>query len=116
MNNEDYTFESILQQLLEEYEKDPSRNIDEMLAEKLKTLGASDECLAEVKETTETIDKFAEKASSLEEARNEGKSRATWLREQIDNSLDGLEEETKVTVLNAVGETVEKKTNEMFNQ
>lgn len=116
MNNKDCTFESILQQLLEEYEKDSSRNIDEMLAEKLKELGASDECLAEAKESSEAIDQFAEKASSLEEARKEGKSRATWLREQIDNSLDGLEEETKVTVLNAVGETVEKKTNEMFNQ
>lgn len=110
------TFNSILQQLLEEYEKDPSRNIDEMLAEKLKELGASEECLAEVTESSETIDKFDEKASSLEDARKEGKSRAKWLMEQIDSSLDGMEEDTKVTVLNAVGETVEKKTNEMFNQ
>ena len=32
------TFNSILQQLLEEYEKDPSRNVEERLAEKLKEL------------------------------------------------------------------------------
>ena len=32
------TFNSILQQLLEEYEKDPFRNVEEMLAEKLKEL------------------------------------------------------------------------------
>lgn len=110
------TFNSILQQLLGEYEKCPSRNIDEMLAEKLKELGASDEMLAEVKESSETIDKFAEKASSLESAREEGKSRAKWLMEQIEGSLEELEEENKVAVLNAVGETVERKTNEMFNQ
>lgn len=110
------TFESILQHLLEEYEKDTSRNINEIIAEKLAEMGASNECLKEAQETSAAIDQFAEKASSLEDARNEGKSRATWLREQIDNSLDGLKEETKVTVINAVGETVEKKTNEMFNQ
>lgn len=110
------SFESILQQLLEEYQKGPSRNIEEILAEKLKELGASEECLAEVKESSETIDKFAEKASSLGNARKEGQSRQTWLMEQMDNSLDGLDEETKVTVINAVGQAVDQKSDEMFNQ
>ena len=110
------TIETILQQLLEEYEANPTKNVDELLAEKLKSMGATDECLAEVQETSKAVDAFAEKAKSLKEARDAGKTRRKWIMEQLENSLDGFEDETKVAALNALDEAIENKENEVLNQ
>lgn len=110
------TFESILQQLLEEYEKDPSRNVDEMLAEKMKELGVSEACAEEAKETSALIDKFAEKAESLQAAKAEGMSRTKWLMQQVDGGLNGIADEVKVEVLNAVSAKMDEHRTELYNQ
>lgn len=110
------TFESILQQLLEEYEKDQTRDINEFLAEKLKEMGVSEECMAEVEETSAVLDGFSEKYDSLMEAREAGVSRAKWFMNQIDNSLDGLSEQTKTDVLNGINVALENQDKEISEE
>lgn len=110
------TFELILQQLLEDYEKDTSRDIDQYLAEKLKEMGMEDECVSDVIETSEIIDDFDAKRATLEEALENGQSRQKWMIQQLDKSLDGFEEETKLAVINALDNTIEKQQQNIVNQ
>lgn len=113
---EKQSIELVLQRLLEEYQKDKNCDINEMIAGKLKEMGASDECLKEVEETLKIIDRFECRSSSLAQAKKVGKTRETWMREQLNASLEGFDEKVKVAALNAIEDAIENKKNEMLNQ
>ena len=110
------TFELIVQQLLEDYEEDTSRDIDQYLAEKLKEMGMEDDCVADVMEASEIIDDFDAKRRVLDEALENGQSRQKWMIQQLDKSLEGFEEETKLAVINSLDNEIEKQQTDIVNQ
>lgn len=106
------TFESILSSLLDSYEKGGGQDIQALLSEKCEELGLTEESMKLVKDASEYIDKFAEKAASLEAARDEGISMKRWLTEDLENSMKKLSDEEKVEIFEALSE----KQNEIINK
>ena len=115
-NNMEFTFETIIKQLLEEYEANPSMDVEEMLEKKLSTMGASPECINEMEEAFSAIDSFADKMNSLQNAKNEGKTRREWLMEQIGGSLSDFNEEIKLASVNALANSLEDNEKVLLNQ
>lgn len=106
------SFEKILSSLLDSYEKGGKQEIETLLSEKSEELGLTEESMKLVKEASEYIDKFAEKAVSLEAAREDGISLKRWLSADLDNSMRDLSVEEKTEVF----EKLTDKLNEIVNK
>lgn len=105
------TFEKILSSLLDSYEKGEGQDIDALLSEKSEELGLTEENLKLVKEASEYLDKFADKAASLEAAREEGISRKRWLTEDLEESMKEISDEEKAEVFESLSKNLEEMVN-----
>ncbi len=97
-------FESILTTLLEKRESSDNKDINSILDE----LELSPEGKEKLRETNEIIDLFTQKATSLEEAKCEGKTRKRWMMDQIDVITENCTEEEKATVVTAISNATEQ--------
>ena len=77
------TFDTILTSLLESYESNPTQSIDTLINEKCKEWNLLEEQIALLKDIITYIDTFTDKATSLENAKSEGKSRKRWMLEEL---------------------------------
>ena len=101
------TFEGILSSLLDSYEKGGGQDIQALPSEKCEELGLTEESIKLVKGASEYIDKFAEKAESLEAARDEGISMKRWLSEDLGNSMKELTNEEQVEIIDTLSKVSE---------
>lgn len=109
-------FQKIMADILEGYEKlENKQDLDTYLQEKLKEygVGESDE------ERNSIISKFgitlraiADKFKSLISFKNKGKSNAQWLNQDLEKSMEGLEEEDKTIILGSVNKALKETKNE----
>ncbi|TXJ43214.1 hypothetical protein [Brachyspira pilosicoli] len=109
-------FQKIMADILEGYEKlENKQDLDTYLQEKLKEygVGESDE------ERNSIISKFgitlrgiADKFKSLISFKNKGKSNAQWLNQDLEKSMEGLEEEDKTIILGSVNKALKEAKNE----
>ncbi len=102
------TFDTILTSLLESYESNPTQSLDTLINEKCKEWNLLEEQIALLKDIITYIDTFTDKATSLENAKSEGKSRKRWMLEEIDKIIEGRSEEEKAQIVSAISETNEK--------
>lgn len=102
------TFDTILTSLLEAYENNLERDIDELIAAKCEEWNLTEEEMVLLKETNEVIDDFTEKAVALEQAKQDGKSRKRWILEEIDRITEGHSEEEKAQIVSALSNMNEK--------
>jgi|GEM_PF-397714 len=89
------TQEEILGQLLEAYEAKGDMDFDTFIAEQAKKLGFSEEQSAFLNESNAVIDSINNKALSLKEAKDKGKSREQWLSSEMDSILKDKDEKEK---------------------
>lgn len=109
-------FQKIMADILEGYEKlENKQDLDTYLQEKLKEygVGESDE------ERNSIISKFgitlraiADKFKSIVSFKNKGKSNAQWLNQDLEKSMEGLEEEDKTIILGSVNKALKETKNE----
>lgn len=102
------TFDTILTSLLEAYENYPAQDIDALIEEKCKEWNLSEEQMTLLRTTNDYINSFTEKATSLEEAKAEGKSRKGWLLGELDRITDDRTEEEKAKIVSVISKTNEK--------
>ena len=100
------TFEGILSSLLDSYENNESKDFDTLLNEKREELGLTEDNLTLIKDAAEYIDKFSEKAISLEAARDEGISTYRWMMEDLDNSMKELSDEEKTEIMEGLSKNL----------
>lgn len=109
-------FQKIMADILEGYEKlENKQNLDTYLQEKLKEyeVGQSEE------ERKSIISKFgttlkgiADKFKSLISFKKKGKSNTQWLYQDLEKSMEGLEEEDKTIILGSVNKALKETKNE----
>ncbi len=104
----DNSYEEILLDILQEYEKDPEQDVDALLEKKCNECGLSAEGKSLVKETNELIDDFAEKRASLAQAEEKGESRQGWFRNLLDKLLGNRTEEEKTAFEEILNDGVQK--------
>ena len=104
MNNE---FQNILTSMLERYEN--SGDMNTVIENSCKEFGVSQETCDKIQQVNALLDAFAEKAESLQQAKEQGKSRRQWMKAELDAITEGRTEEDKTNLLNGIyeaGETI----------
>lgn len=105
--NMEQNFETILDSLLESYEQNPEKDLNEIINEKCDEIGISEESRQLLKETNEMIDAIEEKTTSLAKAKKEGKTRGRWVLDELERITEGRTEEEKATLISAISEANE---------
>lgn len=101
------TYQEILKSLLEAVAENPNSNIDELLTKKALEYGLSEKEIEELSSANSLIDKFESKNLELADARKKGKTRESFLYDEINNLLDGKEDNEKEIILTAIKDAAE---------
>ncbi|MDY4174305.1 MAG: hypothetical protein SOY07_03280 [Bacteroidales bacterium] len=102
------TFESILESMLEELDKDPSQDVDALIQKKMEEVGLSAEGNQMLKETNEMLASFEDEYAQLVEAKAKGQSRQSWYLQRMDTIMEGCTEEEKAQIATELSEATEK--------
>lgn len=105
-------FEEILTSMLERLEENPNQDVNALIKDECEKMGVSEEGKALLAETNEYIDGFAERMASLQEAKEDGKSRKQWMLEEMDRILQGRDEAEKAQIVSAISDAGENVNNE----
>ncbi|MBO7256576.1 MAG: hypothetical protein J6V04_04550 [Bacteroidales bacterium] len=100
-------FEDILTSLLDEYQE--CGDVNTVIGNSCKKFAVSQETFDKIQRVNALLDAFAEKAESLQQAKEQGKSRRQWMKAELDAITEGRTEEDKTNLLNGIyeaGETV----------
>lgn len=109
-------FDEILTSMLEQLENNPDQDIDMLVKGECEKMGVSEESMALLSEINEYIDGFAEKMTTLQKAKEEGKSRKQWMLEEMDRILEGRDEQEKAEIVSAISDAGENVNNETLNE
>ncbi len=77
------TFDEIVTSILKSVEKNPSKNIDEVIAEKMAEMGLSAEGQKTLAETNKYLEAYDEMYAKLLAAKAEGETRDSWIQEEL---------------------------------
>ena len=109
-------FQNIMADILEGYEKlENKQDLDTYLQEKLKEyeVGQSDEERKSiVSKFGNTLNVIAEKFKSLISFKKKGKPISQWLEQDLEKSMEGLEEGDKTIILGSVNKALKETKNE----
>ncbi|MEI0539810.1 hypothetical protein [Brachyspira pulli] len=109
-------FQNIMADILENYEKlENKQDLDTYLQEKLKEyeVGESEEERKSiVSKFGNTLNVIAEKFKSLISFKKKGKPISQWLEQDLEKSMEGLEEEDRIIILENINEALKETKNE----
>lgn len=109
-------FQKIMADILEGYEKlENKQDLDTYLQEKLKEyeVGESEEERKSIiSKFGTTLNGIADKFKSLINFKKKGKPVSQWLEQDLEKSMEGLEEEDKTIILRNVNEALKETKNE----
>ena len=109
-------FQKIMADILEGYEKlENKQDLDTYLQEKLKEyeVGQSEEERKSIiSKFGTTLSGIANKFKSLISFKNKGKSNTQWLYQDLEKSMEGLEEDDKTIILGSVNKALKETKNE----
>ena len=96
---ENNLMQTYLLEIMEEYNKNPNGNIDELITAKLREKGATDETIASVKKSFVLIEENNNNLQALTQAKAQGTSRQQWLRESITKAFGLLGDDNMIVKL-----------------
>lgn len=109
-------FQKIMADILEGYEKlENKQDLDTYLQEKLKEYGvgeSEEERKSIISKFGITLRAIADKFKSIVSFKNKGKSTTQWLNQDLEKSMEGLEEEDKTIILGSVNKALKEAKNE----
>lgn len=109
-------FEDILTSMLERLDENPDQDVNALIKDECEKMGVSDEGKALMTETNEYIDGFAERMASLQEAKENGKSRKQWMLAEMDRIMEGRDEQEKTKIVSAISDAGENVNNETLKE
>lgn len=101
MNEE---FEKILSLLLERIEKNPDKEVAELAAE----MGLKGDSARMLKETFDAIDRIDDNLKSLAQAKEEGRSRQSWMMTRIETGMRDWSNEEKSAAIEAIDKQLDR--------
>lgn len=98
------TFEEILEELLQARDNNPEADLNVLFAEKAKELGLENEkeTLNLIKETGDAISDYCESTAILQEAKDQGYTRAEWLSTKLEEATKTCENDEKEAIFAAI--------------
>ena len=101
------TYDEIMSALLQAYEAHPEMDVEEIIAQVAREMGASEKSLDNIKKTSAILDKFQEKKTVLEAAHEDGETTKKWILAETARMTEGRTDEEKETLTKAIVEKVE---------
>ena len=102
------TYDEIMAALLQAYEAHPEMDVEEIIAQVAREMGASDKSLENIKATSAMLDKFQEKKKALEDAHDDGETTKKWLLTETARMTENRTDEEKVIIADAIVGTVNR--------
>ena len=110
------TYNEIMAALLQTYEAHPEMDVDEIIAQVAREIGASDKCLENIKASSAMLDKFQEKKMAREAAREEGESTKKWILTETARMIENRTDEEKANIADAIVEMVNRGVNQSLTE
>lgn len=98
-------FNSLLNAMLSAYEQRGDKNVNEVVAESMKEMGASQTSIDKATEAAQIIDRIQAKVTSLAEAKEKGMTREDWIASQA-YKMAGSDEEKAADILSEIEKAV----------
>lgn len=109
-------FNEILAELLTELEKNPGQSAEEIIKNKARELSLSEQAMSEIEKTNRYIDGIEKVVKEMDEAREEGISRAEFVQNRIIKAMDGLTPEKRELFLNELLQPKEEQIEKLSDQ
>ncbi len=81
------TYDEIMTALLQAYEAHPEMDVEEIIAQVAQEIGASEKSMESIKASSELLDKFQEKKTTLEAAHEDGETTKKWILTDLPTPL-----------------------------
>ena len=101
-------YDEIMAALLQAYEAHPEMDVEEIIAQVAREMGANDKSLENIKASSAMLDKFQEKKTALEAAHEEGETTKKWLLTETARMTENRTDEEKAIITDAIVETVNR--------
>ena len=98
-------FNSLLNAMLSAYEQRGDKNVDEVVTESMKEMGASQTAIDKATEAAQIIDRIQAKVTSLAEAKEKGMTREDWIASQA-YKMTGGDEKKAADILSEIEKAV----------
>lgn len=98
-------FNSLLNAMLSAYEQRGDKNVDEVVAESMKEMGASQTAIDKATEAAQIIDRIQAKVTSLAEAKEKGMKLEDWIASQA-YKMTGGDEKKAADILSEIEKAV----------
>ena len=106
LNSIHMTYDEIMAALLQAYEAHPEMDVEEIIAQVARKIGASDKSLESIKASSVMLDKFQEKKTALEAAHEDGETTKKWILAETARMTENRTDEEKAIIADAIVETV----------
>ncbi len=101
------TYDEIMTALLQAYEAHPEMDVEEIIAQVAQEIGASEKSMESIKASSELLDKFQEKKTTLEAAHEDGETTKKWILTETARMTEDRTDEEKEAFANAIVETID---------
>jgi sirohydrochlorin ferrochelatase len=102
------TYDEIMAALLQAYEAHPEMDVEEIIAQVAREMGASEKSLENIKATSAMLDKFQEKKTALEAAHEDGETTKKWILAETARMTENRTDEEKAIIADTIVETVSR--------
>lgn len=100
------TYDEIMSALLQTYEAHPEMDVEEIIAQVAREMGASEKSMESINASSELLDKFQDKKTALEAAHEDGETTKKWILTETVRMTEGRTDEEKEALANAIVETI----------
>lgn len=100
-------YNEIMSALLQAYEAHPEMDVEEIIAQVAREIGASEKSLENIKATSAMLDNFQEKKTALEVAHEDGETTKKWILAETARMTEGRTDKEKEDLTKAIMEKVE---------
>ena len=102
------TYNEIMAALLQAYEARPEMDVEEIIAQVAREMGASEKSLENIKATSAMLDKFQEKKAALEAAHEDGETTKKWIIAETEKLTEGRSDKEKAAIAEGVAKAVDR--------
>lgn len=102
------TYSEIMAALLQAYEAHPEMEVEQIIAQVAREMGASEKCMEDINSSLSLFDKMQEKKSSLEAAHENGNTTKRWILSETDKLTAGRNDEDKAAIAEGIANAVDR--------
>ena len=101
-------YNEIMSALLQAYEAHPEMDVEEIIAQVAREMGASEKSLDNIKKTSAILDKFQEKKTVLEAAHEDGETTKKWILAETEKLTEGRSDKERAAIAEGVAKAVDR--------